>query len=42
MMFSVSGIVGKPHLIRRQVFAQVINVPMASAGFFAVMSDTGF
>ena len=42
MMFSVSRIVGIPHLIRRQVFAQVINVPMASPGNFAVMSDPGF
>ena len=42
MMFSVSRIVGIPHLIRRQVFAQVINVPMASPGTFAVMSDPGF
>ena len=41
-MFTVSGIVGIPHFVRWQVFAQIINVPVASAGTFAVMPDPGF
>ena len=41
-MLTVSGVVCIPHFSRRQVFAQVINVPVASVGTFAVMPDPGF
>ena len=41
-MFAMSAIAGIPDFIKRQAFAQVINVPVMSAGIILVMPDSGF